>query len=207
MTRKLFIALSFVCQFSCALCQVADDEAADNWDISPAINFYFIPDDFFVLPIITFDRHRLHLEARYNYEDRETFSFWAGYNFEGGTKLSYAITPMIGGVVGNSNGVAPGLRFELAFRRFTLSSESEYFFDLNKNENNFYYNWSDLSYSIKDWLWVGASGQRTKAFQSELDIQYGLLVGAGYKRWELNTYLYNVGSTDTFLMVAVSANF
>ncbi|MGC3948298.1 MAG: hypothetical protein QM762_27965 [Chryseolinea sp.] len=183
------------------------DTPTSSWSIEPTVNFYFIPDDFFVLPIVTADKNKLHLEARYNYEDRETFSFWAGYNFEGGNKLTYAITPMAGGVVGNSNGIAPGLRFELGYRRWTLASETEFFFDLDENENNFYYNWSDLTYSIRDWIWVGISGQRTKAFQSDLEIQYGLVVGASYKRWELNTYTYNIGTSDTFFMAAISASF
>jgi hypothetical protein len=178
-----------------------------GWEIVPTLNFYFIPNDFFVLPVVTADNNKLHLEARYNYEDRETFSLWAGYNFEGGTKLTYTITPMAGGVFGNSNGLAPGLRFELGFRRWTLASESEYFFDPDENENNFYYNWSDFTYSIKDWYWIGISGQRTRAFQSDLEIQYGLVMGAGHKRWELNAYLYNMGTSDAFFMTALSASF
>lgn len=189
-----------------AYCQDGQDPE-NGWQINPNLSFYFIPQDFFVLPTFLVDKGRLHLEARYNYEDRETFSLWTGYNFNGGNKLTYAVTPMIGGVAGRSNGVAPGLRFELGFRRLTLSSESEFFIDLDENESNFYYNWSDLAYSIRDWLWIGASAQRTRAYQSELAIQYGLLIGVAHKQWELNTYLYNVGSADTFIMVAVSANF
>ena len=212
----VLIVKSIVAAVLCCICFAATAQyKADNptkdstsdWDIVPNLNFYFIPDDFFILPIITADKNKLHLEARYNYEDRETFSLWGGYNFEGGNKLSYTITPMIGGVVGLSNGLAPGLRFQLDYRRLTLASESEYFFDLDENENNFYYNWSDLSYSIKEWLWSGVSVQRTRAYSSSLDIQYGLLIGGGYKRWELNTYVYNIGNVETFLMVSISAEF
>ena len=199
--------MCLVLGFTEANCQENEEESEKEWQINPNLSFYFIPQDFFILPTILIDKQHLHLEARYNYEDRETFSLWTGYNFSGGKKLTYAITPMIGGVVGNSNGIAPGLRFELAYRRLTLSSESEFFIDLDETENNFYYNWSDLSYSILDWLWAGASVQRTRAYHSDLAVQYGLLIGAGHKQWELNTYLYNLGTVDTFIMVAVSATF
>jgi hypothetical protein len=207
MIKRVFVWICLLLGFTEANCQEVTKKPENDWQINPNLSFYFIPHDFFILPTLLIDKQHLHLEARYNYEDRETFSLWMGYNFSGGKKLTYAITPMAGGVVGNSNGVAPGLRFELAFRRFTLSSESEYFFDLDETENNFYYNWSDLSYSIKDWLWAGASVQRSRAYQSDLDVQYGLLIGAGHKQWELNSYLYNLGTPDTFIMVTVSATF
>jgi hypothetical protein len=208
MKRRCYVIICFLFLFSHAYCQDTTAVASSNsWKFDPSVNFYFIPDDFFVLPIVTADKGKLHLEARYNYEDRETFSFWTGYNFSGGRKLTYTITPMVGGVVGNSNGIAPGLRFELALKRFTLSSESEYFLDLDDNVNNFYYNWSDLTYSIRDWIWLGGSIQRTRAFSSNLDVQYGLVAGGSYKRWELNTYVYNIGDVETFLMVAISASF
>jgi hypothetical protein len=43
------------------------------------------------------DRDRLHLEARWAYEDRETASLWVGMNFEVGTSLVLEATPIVGG--------------------------------------------------------------------------------------------------------------
>ena len=92
---------------------------SSSWTFSADANFYLIPDDFFVLPVFRADKNKLHLEARYNYEDRETFSGWIGYNFSGGDDVfSYTFTPMLGGVVGLSNGVAPGLEFTLTYKKF-----------------------------------------------------------------------------------------
>ena len=48
-----------------------------------------------------------HLEARYNYEAQRTGSLWAGYNFSVGKKVKLDATPMVGGVFGNVNAVAP----------------------------------------------------------------------------------------------------
>jgi hypothetical protein len=190
-----------------ALGQEQDSLEGKIWSFNADLNLYFIPDDFFVLPVCKADRDWLHLEGRYNYEDRETFSAWFGYNFSGGEKLAYTITPMIGGVLGLTDGVAAGLEFTLSLGRFELYSEMEYLFDVKANENNFYYNWSDLTYSPTDWLWVGISGQRTRLYETDLDIQRGLIVGGGWKNWELTTYLYNLGSDDSFFLLTISASF
>jgi hypothetical protein len=181
---------------------------SSQWNFSTDVNFYIIPDDFFVLPVFRADKNKLHLEARYNYEDRETFSGWVGYNFSGGDDVfSYMFTPMLGGVVGLSNGIAPGLEFTITYKNFELYSEMENLFDLQDSENNFYYNWADLTYSPTDWLWLGISGQRTRLYQTDLDIQRGIIVGAGFKNIELTTYSYNIGFDDPFFIITLSASF
>lgn len=178
-----------------------------SWNIGASVNFYFIPDDFFILPVIKADKHALHLEARYNYEDMETFSGWVGYNFTGGNELEYTITPMVGGVVGLTDGIAPGLEFTLSYKGFELYNEAEYLFDAASSENNFYYNWADLTYSPTDWLWLGISGQRTRLYQTDLDIQRGFILGGGSERWDLTGYLYNIFFDDPFVLISISANF
>ena len=94
-----------------------------------------------------------------------------------------------------------------ALGKFELYTESEYLIDPQINENNFFYNWSDLTYSPTDWLWVGISGQRTKVYETDLDIQRGILVGGGYKSWEVTTYIYNLGWEDPFVLLTFSAFF
>jgi len=95
----------------------------------------------------------------------------------------------------------------LSLGRFELYSEMEYLFEVNANENNFYYNWSDLTYSPADWLWVGISGQRTRLYETDLDIQRGLILGGGWKNWELTSYFYNIGTDDHFVLLTLSAYF
>ena len=201
----LLIFFLFASGYVCAQEESASDSSA--WEFTTDASFYFIPDDFFVLPVFRADKNKLHLEARYNYEDRETFSAWVGYNFSGGNKLEYTITPMVGGIVGLSDGIAPGLEITLGLKRFELYVESEYVFDFEATENNFFYNWTDLTYSATDWLWFGISAQRTRLYQTDLDIQRGLLVGGGLKQWELTSYLYNIGFDDPFVLVTLSFAF
>jgi hypothetical protein len=183
------------------------DPAPSEWQFNTDVNFYFIPDDFFVLPVFRADKNKLHLEARYNYEDRETFSAWVGYNLSGGDNFQYAITPMIGGVVGLSNGIAPGLEMTLGWRSFELYTETEYVFDFASAEYNFLYNWTDITYSPRDWVWFGISGQRTRLYQTDLDIQRGLLLGGGANWWEVTGYLYNLGFDEPFVLLTLTANF
>ncbi|HEU5289551.1 MAG TPA: hypothetical protein VFU05_02835 [Cyclobacteriaceae bacterium] len=203
--KKTIISLVLIA--SSALAQAQSDST--NWSFNTDVNFYLIPDDFFVLPVFRADKNKLHLEARYNYEDRETFSGWVGYNFTGGNDngLDYTITPMVGGVVGNSDGMAAGLEITLTYKSIELYTESENFFDFESRENNYFYNWTDLTYSPTDWLWFGISGQRTRLYQTDLDIQRGILLGAALKNWELSTYCYNIGFDDPFFIVTLSVGF
>jgi hypothetical protein len=185
-----------------------NEEAPERkWNFGADMNMYFLPGEFIGLPVFRADNNKLHLEARYNYEDLETFSGWVGYNFMGGNTVEYFITPMIGGVVGLTNGIAPGLLFTLTYNRVELYSESEYLFSVNSREDNFFYMWTDFTWSPKDWLWVGLSGQRTRLYQTDVELQKGLLVGAGLKNWELTTYVYNVVFDDPFLLVTLSVSF
>lgn len=206
--KKVFLLLSItiVC-WSISYAQETPASPEKQWNFGADANMYFFPGEFILLPVFRADRNKLHLEARYNYEDLETFSGWVGYNFKGGKKIEYTITPMVGGVVGLSNGIAPGLEFTFTYKSFELYNESEYFFDVETNENNFLYSWMDLTYSPTDWLWVGLSGQRTRLYQTDLDIQRGLLIGGAYKSFELTGYLYNLGFDDPFVLLTLSASF
>lgn len=206
MKRLAFLFLASIISLSVSA-QDQDSTSGKAWEFNPDLNLYLIPDDFFILPIMRADRDWLHLEARYNYEDRETFSGWVGYNFTGGKKLKHTITPMIGGAFGLTQGFTTGLVMTFELGKFELYTESEYLFDSESKENNFYYNWSDLTYSPTDWLWVGLSGQRTKVYQTDLDIQRGILIGVGYKSFELTTYVYNIGFDDPFVLLTFSAYF
>jgi hypothetical protein len=95
----------------------------------------------------------------------------------------------------------------LSYQGFEFYSEAEYLFDSESKANRFFYSWVDFTYSPKDWLWIGISGQRTRLYQTDLDIQRGLLVGAGWKQWSLSTYLYNIGFDDPFVLVNVAFEF
>ena len=191
---------------SLILAQDEDTLATSEWNFGVETDLYFT-DPFVFLPIITANKGNLHLEARYNYEDLKTFSGWIGYNFFGGEDFEYFITPMIGGAVGRTDGIAPGLEFTFNYAGFELYSESEYLFDLESDENNFFYSWTDFTYSLSDWLWFGISGQMTKVYETELETDRGLLLGAAYQNFEFTGYFYNISTDDFFVMLALAAEF
>jgi hypothetical protein len=134
-----WLVVLFLLMCYSATAQEPDTLAKSSWNHSLSGWFYF-KDDFIFSPIYSVNMDWLHLEARYNYEDLSTFSAWFGYNFSGGKNFLYTITPMVGGIAGNTNSMAPGLEFDFLFYGFELYSESEYVFDFQDHENDFFYN-------------------------------------------------------------------
>jgi hypothetical protein len=182
------------------------DEKA--WSFSASASTYIVPDDReYVQPTFSADRGWLHLEARYNYENLKTGSAWIGYNFSGGKKLEWEFTPMLGGVFGDTTGIAPGYKLSLTYWKFEFSSEGEWVFDLRNSEDSFFYNWSELSVSPVDWFRFGLVGQRTRLYQADVDIQRGLLVGFSCKKTDFTTYVFNLDRGKPTWVFSVGISF
>ncbi|MGB7157507.1 MAG: hypothetical protein WBD40_05540, partial [Tepidisphaeraceae bacterium] len=184
------------------------DARDDHWSFAASAFTYFVPDDRnYVSPVLTADRDWLHLEARYNYEALDTASAFLGWNFSVGDKLLLEATPMLGVVFGQTNGVAPGYRFSLSYDRFELYSEGEYLFDLEDDSDSFFYNWSELAWSPTDWFRLGLAIQRTRAYESDVDIQLGPLLGFSYRSIDFTTYVFNLDQDDPTVVLAVGFSF
>ena len=192
--------------------------AAPEWEYNFTFDGYAVPDGTsYGDPVLTADHNWLHLEARYNYENLRTGSLWAGYNFsrgdvDDGDKWELEVTPMIGGVFGRTNGIAPGLEISLQYKkRIEASITNEYVFDTTSKSGNFYYGWPQLTYSPVEWLHVGAVAQRTKAYQTPANIQRGFLVGVSHEvfqhKWELTTYVFNPGIAGTTVVLEWGVDF
>jgi hypothetical protein len=207
--KSLFVFPQIFIIVNCCNPQVAGNTKPElnPWALTIETNFFF-SDPFFMLPVIIADKNKLHLEARYNYEDLKTFSGWAGYNFSGGEKFSYGITPMIGGLAGRINGLAAGLELDLGFEGLFLGTQSEYVFDLESSENNYFYNWADLGYAPVEWLSFGISGQRTKLVDTDAEIEHGFFAGGKINFLEITGYMYKSGSEeDRFYLLTFAGNF
>ena len=75
-----------LCWASPVVGQTATTAAAApvSWSFSSSMYIYQVRDDRnYAQPTLTADRGWLHLEARYNYEDRKTGSLWLGYTHRG----------------------------------------------------------------------------------------------------------------------------
>src|SRR4029434_2830519 len=139
---------------------------------------FIIPDDReYIQPTLRADHDWLHLEARYNYVDLDTASVWIGFNWSFGDNVKFDLTPMIGGVFGDTSGVAPGYELTLTWKKLQLYSEAEYVFDCDGASDNFFYTWSELTGAFADWFRAGGVIQRTKVYDTDFDIQRGFMAG------------------------------
>jgi len=170
----------------------ASTPPATAWSFFASAYTYIVPDAAnYGQPTVTADRGRLHLEGRYNYEAKQTGSVWAGYNMSGGSTVEWELTPIAGVVFGSTDGIAPGYKGSLAWRALGLYSESEYVIDTNTTSDSFLYNWSELTLAPSERIRFGLVVQRTRAYQTERDVQRGLIVGYSYRRAELTFCLFN----------------
>ena len=203
------MAIAMVFASANPLAQTTTSPPDDNaWSFSASAYTYVVPDsENYVQPTFTADRGWLHLEARYNYEALDTGSAWVGYNFSGGEKLAWEFTSMLGGVFGDTAGIAPGYKGSLGLWKLELYSEGELVFDAGESSDSFFYNWSELTLAPMDWFRFGLVTQRTRAYESDRDIQRGLLVGFTYKKVDLSAYLLDPDADTPTFVFAVGLDF
>jgi hypothetical protein len=188
----------------------ADVGAAGSktWSCFASMYTFVLPDATdYVQPVFTADRDRLHLEARYNYEGQRTGSLWIGYRFSGGHAVEWELTPLAGVVFGDTKGGAPGYKGSLTWRRLELYSESEYVIDGSDASQSFLYNWSELTVAPVEALKVGLVVQRTHVYQTDRDIQRGIIVGYSYRRAELTAIVFNPDEDHPVFAFSVGFNF
>ncbi len=208
MNKYPILIISIICLFwnSLVKAQKQDTISKSQWNHAIVASLYIWETHNYILPVYSIDKDWLHMEARYNYENMNTFSAWFGYTISGGKNFQYSFIPMFGGVIGNSMGIAPGLELTLAFKGFQLYSELEYLFEFRSKEEDFFYQWTDFTYSPANWIWFGLSAQRTKHYQTDRKFQRGMLLGGGYKWFGLSGYLYDLSTDDPFIIVSLIVN-
>ena len=185
-----------------------DADQDSRWSLSAAVSGYIVPHgESYVSPSFTADRDWLHLEARYNYENLRTGSLWAGYNFTLSDKLELTLTPMVGGVFGQTTAVAPGYLGTLNYKGLSLYSQGEFVIDAHERSDTFFYTWSELSYAPKKWFRAGIAVQRTKVYQTGLDVQRGFLAGLTFEKLDFTTYVFNLGWTDPTVVISLGVRF
>jgi hypothetical protein len=182
------------------------DEAA--WSYSSSVTTYIAEHDReYASPTIAADLNSLHLELRYNYEALKTGSIFAGYNLTFGKKVQFEVMPMIGGVLGDINGVAPGYTISIASGPIEFYTQGEYFFDGRGSEGNFFYNWTELSISPARWIRVGVALDRTKVVNTDIEIRRGPLLGFRYKQFDFTTYWLAPGREASTFVFSANVDF
>ncbi len=202
------IALGIPLQAQGTGAQPAADKS-NPWEYSITVDGYIVPNGTsYASPIFTADNN-WHFEARYNDENLYTGSLWFGYNFNfGKKKLKLNLTPMLGGVMGRTTGIAPGLETTLTYKKIEFYAASEYVFDTTKASGSFFYSWPQVTYSPVKWFHIGAVAQHTAAYHTSLNIQRGFLVGVTYKKnLEFTTYVFDPELASPTTVLEVGYNF
>jgi len=154
--------------------------------------------------------HYLHpknwyAEARYNYEDAETFSLYLGRAFTGGTNaLNYSVVPMLGGSMGRWQGISTGLNINVDLNNFFFSSQSQYSRSTGGYGDHFEYDWSELGYQSLKWLYAGLSLQHTHDRLTGHDAQPGFMVGFIFNRFTIPVYTFEPFNNSRNFIVGVT---
>lgn len=204
----LFAFTSFAQQTTNDSLQTKIDTFSSPWSFAAAVYHYILPGEKNTTTLLGYaDYKSLHLEARYNYEDMKTGSVFGGYTFETGNKLVFTATPMIGFVFGNTNGIAPGLETSLTWKKFDFYSETEYVIDFDSKENNFLYTWTELAITPFKNFRTGISGNRTRLFQSDLEVQKGIFIEYSFWKLTAGVHYFNPFSNDDFMIATLGIEF
>ena len=183
-------------------------DPAHGWSRSVIGTFYLYPhDDNFLQPTVLADRGRLHLEARYNYEDRNSVSGFVGANFEMGDEVALTVTPMIGAVVGRTDGIVPAAELSLAWRRFEAYAEAEYVLGVGADASDYFYMWTEASLWARDWLRAGFVSQRTRVYHSEREVEPGILAGTRLGIVDATVSVFSPGSDESFTLLSIGVEF
>ena len=204
---KIVITLGLFSVFCCrSSAQQQQDVRKQKWSFSATNYYYVIPEGNLLTVIATADHKKLHFETRYNYEDEETGSVFAGWRFEANGKVAFEAVPMLGFVFGNTNGIAPGLELTAAFNKFDFYSESEYVIDFSVRENNFLYTWGELAINLGSFR-TGISCQRTLLYQTDFDTQLGIFAEYSIGKFTAGAYYFNPFSNDDLVTISAGIEF
>jgi hypothetical protein len=163
--------------------------------------------DLHPIAIASYAKGALYLEGRYNYEEAHTGSLFAGRAFTADGKVSLWITPMIGAVVGDLNGVAPAFEVEVGLGRVTFSDETELVIAFGDKESSFLYAWGQLTAELTPWFQPGVVYQRTRLYQASLDVAWGPMVMAQFGRLNVSVYGFDLAQDDRYGLLGLALDF
>ena len=184
------------------------DSAKSQWNFSAWAEMFIIPneEDFFN-PTFYARHNSLHLEGRYNYEDRNTVSLWAGKRFQFGKGVKFVFVPMGAVVFGNTNGIAPGVEVEIGYKKFDFYSENEYVFDFSSKQNNFFYTYSEVAIRPIKPLRTGFITQRTRVFETPRELESGIFAEYYFGRFRAGVFYFSPFASDNFWIASFSVDF
>lgn len=145
-------------------------------------------------------------EARYNYEEVKTFSFYLGKSWSREGRISWTATPMAGIVAANYKGGSAALNLDLSGRKFFLSAQSQFTMAMDAENTNFFYNWSELAYAVSDHFFSGLTLQYTRQ-QGSNNMEPGLLAGVSFGDISLPVYIFHPFRAGRYVVLGLEYEF
>jgi hypothetical protein len=206
--RTRAIGLVLVALPAAVLAAEPEALAAPQTSVSATGYWYAMRDQpDFGVGVAALNRGSLHLEARYNYEARDSGSLFVGWKFAGGDDLTFEVTPIIGGLFGAARGVVPGFEASVAYKEVDFYIEAEYVRDLDDASASYTYAWSELGWRPVPWLRVGLAGQRTRTIDSDRDFQRGVFGQVTVGKATLGVYAFNPDAGSRYAIVSLGLQF
>lgn len=145
-----------------------------------------------------------YAEARYNYEDLQTFSLFLGKAFKGDQALTWSLVPLVGGSVGRFNGLSTGLNIDLEYDKFYFSAQSQYSVSTSVYKNQFLYSWSEVGYQSLRWLYAGVSLQHTADRIEGNILDPGVLIGFTFNKVTIPVYSFVPFNKERYFIVGLN---
>jgi hypothetical protein len=184
------------------------DTIPASWAFEADILYYIFPEASNTATLIGYaDYKAWHLEARYNYEDENSVSLFGGYRFDVGQKVAVGFTPMLGILIGPTSGLIPGLEVDITWKKLDFYSESEYVLDLGDGDGHYFYTWAELAISPMDHWRTGISVNRTRLYESSLDLQRGAFVQYSFSRIRMGIHYFNPFTDEDFILTTLAVAF
>ena len=147
-----------------------------------------------------------YVEARYNYEEQNTGAIYIGKTFSSEDKLSYSITPIVGGVFGKFKGGSAGFNGTAEYHKIYFSTQTQYTFSAQDETINYFFSWSELGYEIRHWVYAGAASQQTNIFKTKGYLEPGVVVGFVFGNWTFPLYAFSPMSDKQYYVFGVNLN-
>lgn len=197
---------------ACALAPCASPAAEADTPLETSFSltgsYYAMRDEpDFGVGVAALNHGPLRFEARYNYEARKSTSLFAGWKFGGGNDVSYEVTPVLGGLFGDANGVIPGVEASVAWRNFDAYVEAEYVRNLDVGDDSYFYMWSELGWRPVEWLRLGLVGQRTRVVDTDRDIQRGVFAQVLLGAATISLYAFNPDTASRYVILSLGLGF
>jgi hypothetical protein len=148
-------------------------------------------------------RNNWYAEMRYNYEEAETISIYAGKTFGSDRAIHYHITPMAGLSAGRFTGASFAANAEVDWKNFYFSSQSQYSRSFKKEIPDFSFNWSELGYNISRNVFAGLSMQYTRQ-AGKGEAEPGLMAGINFKNVSVPFYVFNPFSSGSYFVLGLN---